>query len=468
MPNIQIKRYTGSAWENVNPRTLAGNIFNAAGNTTIFDGNDKIKPAYLPDSVFDSLFFFNTVSGGANAYDLASLAYLDSVSLKRNVKGYYWVASAATLITVSDGPVQVGSFWYDVRFRPDDNGDSNVSNFNFGVEKGDWFILTEFSGTGASSSNPFVIQFAVVNNTYEDATTSLKGITRLSDATVFADLAGTDVITEAVLKATIDNAGFSASSHTHTLATGATDVTATASELNLLDGELITTTELNYLSGVTSAIQGQLNGKAATSHTHTVANITDLSATATELNVLDGITATTAELNYTDGVTSNIQTQLNGKAATSHTHTVANITDLTATAVELNYVDGVTSAIQAQLNAKAALASPTFTGTVSGITKAMVGLGNVDNTSDANKPISTATQTALNLKANLAGPTFTGTVVLPATTSIGNITGTEITYLDNLTGNIQTQLNALSGRVRVYYDGTPAGMVANDLWFDAI
>ena len=39
-----------------------------------------------------------------------------------------------------------------------------------------------------------------------------------------------------------------------------------------------------------------------------------LTATAAELNTLDGITATTAELNYVDGVTSNIQTQLNAKA----------------------------------------------------------------------------------------------------------------------------------------------------------
>ena len=36
-----------------------------------------------------------------------------------------------------------------------------------------------------------------------------------------------------------------------------------------------------------------------------------------------GITATAAELNYCDGVTSNIQTQLNGKAASSHTHNYA-------------------------------------------------------------------------------------------------------------------------------------------------
>lgn len=50
-------------------------------------------------------------------------------------------------------------------------------------------------------------------------------------------------------------------------------------------------------------------------HTHIVSNITDLTATASELNTLDGITATTTELNYTDGVTSNIQTQLNNKSS---------------------------------------------------------------------------------------------------------------------------------------------------------
>lgn len=52
-----------------------------------------------------------------------------------------------------------------------------------------------------------------------------------------------------------------------------------------------------------------------------------ITATAAELNKLDGVTATTAELNYVDGVTSNIQTQLNGKAASSHNHTKSQITD---------------------------------------------------------------------------------------------------------------------------------------------
>lgn len=41
-----------------------------------------------------------------------------------------------------------------------------------------------------------------------------------------------------------------------------------------------------------------------------------------------GITATSRELNYCDGVTSNIQTQLNGKAASGHGHTASQITGL--------------------------------------------------------------------------------------------------------------------------------------------
>lgn len=72
-----------------------------------------------------------------------------------------------------------------------------------------------------------------------------------------------------------------------------------------------------------------------------VADITDLTATATELNVLDGITATNTELNYTDGVTSAIQTQLDGKAAASHTHTSSQITDLTTNVV--SRTDGTVS-----------------------------------------------------------------------------------------------------------------------------
>jgi len=159
-------------------------------------------------------------------------------------------------------------------------------------------------------------------------------------------------------------------------------------------------------------------------------DLTGVTATAAEINLLDGVTATTAELNILDGVT----------ASASE----LNILDgVTASTAELNFVDGVTSAIQDQINAKAPSASPTFTGTVSGIDKTMVGLGNVDNTSDANKPVSTAAQTALDLKAPLASPALTGTPTAP--TAAANTDTTQIAT----TAFVKTAVAAL-------VDGAPA------------
>lgn len=66
------------------------------------------------------------------------------------------------------------------------------------------------------------------------------------------------------------------------LAIAGTDVTATAAELNILDGVTVTTAELNILDGVT--------------------------ATTAELNILDGVTSTATELNLLDGVTGTILT----------------------------------------------------------------------------------------------------------------------------------------------------------------
>ena len=72
---------------------------------------------------------------------------------------------------------------------------------------------------------------------------------------------------------------------------GTTAVSATVSELNVLDGITASTSELNILDGVTS--------------TASELNILDgVTATASELNVMDGITATTGELNLVDGNTS--------------------------------------------------------------------------------------------------------------------------------------------------------------------
>lgn len=64
----------------------------------------------------------------------------------------------------------------------------------------------------------------------------------------------------------VTNTSSSDPGHKHTLANGATDVTASVAEVNVLDGipATLTATELGYVDGVTSAIQTQLGTKAPT------------------------------------------------------------------------------------------------------------------------------------------------------------------------------------------------------------
>lgn len=48
---------------------------------------------------------------------------------------------------------------------------------------------------------------------------------------------------------------------------------------------------------------------------------------------------------------------------------------------------------------------------------------------------------AVNAKAPTNNPTLTGTVTLPSTTSIGNVSSTELGYVDGVTSGVQEQLN---------------------------
>ena len=136
----------------------------------------------------------------------------------------------------------------------------------------------------------------------------------------------------------------------------------------------VSSTEIGYVNGVTSGIQTQLDAKSGTAHTHILsAGATDVTATAAEVNKLAGLATTAVELGHVTGVTSSIQTQLNDKAALAgptFTGTVVlpsttSIGDVSST--EIGYVNGVTSAIQTQLNAKAPLESPALTGTATAV-----------------------------------------------------------------------------------------------------
>lgn len=144
----------------------------------------------------------------------------------------------------------------------------------------------------------------------------------------------------------------------------------------------VSNTEFGYLDGVTSAIQTQLDSKQATitggATTITSSNLTASRAVISNASGKVAVSSVTdTELGYVSGVTSAIQTQIDSKQASlvsgtniktinstsllgSGNISVAPASGIDATAIgtgsvsntEFGYLDGVTSAIQTQIDTK--------------------------------------------------------------------------------------------------------------------
>jgi hypothetical protein len=218
----------------------------------------------------------------------------------------------------------------------------------------------------------------------------------------------------------------------------------------------ISATEIGYLNGVTSNIQTQLDLKlessdltgyateayADTAASNAAAALVDTAPAALDtLNELAAAlgddanfatTVTTAlgnkqdkvsgvsdtEIGYLDGVTSAIQTQISGKANTSHTHAISDVTNL-----------------QTSLDAKAPLADPTFTGVVSGNASATSTAANgakalgFKGIPASSAPSSGAYTLVAADSGEMVYTTTTRTVTIPSNASVPFEIGTSIVFI---------------------------------------
>lgn len=255
-----------------------------------------------------------------------------------------------------------------------------------------------------------------------------------------------------------------------------TDVTASASELNILDGATLSTAELNYVDGVTSSIQTQLNDKLDDSMLDTdgtlsansdakipsqkaVKTYSDQLIAAADALVFKGVIDASVNPNYPAA----------DKGWTYRISVAGKIGGGSGINVEVGdlllcLVDGSPAGTQAAVGANWSIAQVNIDGAVVGpasatdntpavydgasgkliknityaafktnlvLVKGDVGLGNVDNTSDVNKPVSTAQQSALDLKANLASPALTGNPTAPTPSASDNDTSIATTAFVN-------------------------------------
>lgn len=187
---------------------------------------------------------------------------------------------------------------------------------------------------------------------------------------------------------------------------------------------------------VSGALTATLTGNASTATTlQTARNINGVS-----FNGSADITVTAAAGTLTG-------TTLNATVVTSSLTSVGTISSGTwqGTVIGATYID----------SAIARLASPTFTGVPLSTTAAVdTNTTQIATTAFVIGQGYLKSATASSTYAPLASPTFTGTVVLPAATSIGSVSSTEIGYVDGVTSAIQTQLNAKAPTASPSFTGT--------------
>lgn len=219
----------------------------------------------------------------------------------------------------------------------------------------------------------------------------------------------------------------------------------------------VSDTEIGYLNGVTSAIQTQIDTKAPTASPTFTGTVTGITSTMVGLGNVNNTsdaskpisTATQTALDlkaplasptFTGTATTNDLT-VSGNLTVSGTTTSINTETLTVNDNIVVLNNNVTGAPTENAGIEVERGSSTNVALRWNETSDTWELSN-DGTTYAEIATTTSVSTADNLKADIASPTFTGTVSLPATTSIGDVSNTEIGYLDGVTSAIQTQFSA--------------------------
>ena len=163
-------------------------------------------------------------------------------------------------------------------------------------------------------------------------------------------------------------------------------VTATTSELNTLDGVTASASELNLLDGVSGLVQSDFTKLAAITSSAAELNVLDgYTGSVTELNYLDALHATgvtSSEFDFLDGVTSNIQTQLDSKGtgagtvtsvATGNGLTGGTITSTGTLSLKNSFIDNNSSAVSTSTSASSFTNSSGYPVMLHAITNSTVG-----------------------------------------------------------------------------------------------
>ena len=290
-------------------------------------------------------------------------------------------------------------------------------------------VFTESIVFEGSTANDYETTLAVTDPT-ADRTITLPNATGTvaltSDITTAVDAITTSVIEEGTNLYFTDERAQDAVGNavgtglTYNDTSGAISVTTNTYDAygsaSTVAGNLTTHTSATEAHGATGAVVGTTNTQTLTNKTLTSPKINEdvaVTATATELNLIDGSVA---------GTIVNSKAVVYGSAGEVNATTLQIAgTSLTATATELNYVDGVTSAIQTQLDGKLDESGGTMTGALAMGTNKITGLGTpTDNTDAATKAYVDAVTQGLHIHPSAVTATTTN-ISISADLEVGDV-----------------------------------------------
>ena len=249
-----------------------------------------------------------------------------------------------------------------------------------------------------------------------------------------------------------DHPQYSLANGTRWTVTPTTNRVVISTASGVLASSSITTTELSYLSGVTSLIQGQIDSKTASGHTHSIADINNLQTNLNARVLTSRIIATASGLTGGGDLSADRTIGLNIEALQSKT-VPANVDQvliygMSESAHRVTTVSGLTSGLQPLLVSEVTIKTIN--------NQSVLGSGNLTITGGGgSSPTITTLTDAPTVTPNVDTTTIGILLSLSQNTTIANPIGTPVNYQELV-------LRIASSSIRrIFWGSAYAGLLPN-------